>query len=123
MQNKIILLIMPVLVFAAVLVSSCDRRREHIIRYEVTGSASSVDITLNNSKGHSEDYRNITLPYSKTISVTLKEFDLFYAYVAAKNRGSSGYVQCTIYKNDRIVAEDEAWWPYTTASAYATIER
>jgi hypothetical protein len=127
MQNRIktgkFLLAVFAFVFVAVLFSSCDRKKEYTIEYEVTGTAAKADISLNNAEGDLEHYSNVALPYSKSFRIKLKrDYDFFYAAISALSK-SPGTIRCVIYKDGRVFRQDEAtsiYFAYVSASG--TIE-
>ncbi|MDR2192284.1 MAG: MmpS family protein [Endomicrobium sp.] len=115
-------LIAVVFVFAVVLFSSCDRKREFRIKYEVTGTASKADITFWDENGDIEHRTDVRLPYSTEFRVTLKRYDYFYAHLSARNRDSSGEIKCAIYKNGRLVKEEQASGKDAVATVDETFE-
>ncbi|MBI9099143.1 MAG: hypothetical protein JEY91_11730 [Spirochaetaceae bacterium] len=65
------------------------------VKYSVTGTALTVDITIENENGGTSQYSDVAVPWE--YSFTGWEGD--FIYLSAQNQGSSGSVICTIYRN------------------------
>lgn len=81
--------------------------------YEVTGTATAVDITIATPQGGTEQYINVGLP-SK---FTYKGFPGYFLYVSTQNRGESGSVTVTIYVNDIVYKRSTSQGAYAIAEA------
>lgn len=89
---------------------------EYEVEYEIWGTANSVNITLSNSTGGTEQYGNVILP--KTFSYI--KFSADFLYISAQNTGSSGTVnvRCYLYDNLKDSAHSEGAYVIATASYY-----
>jgi len=108
-------------VFALAGLLGCeDDTRTREVRYEVTGSAQSVMITMTNSGGNIEQYSDIAVPWNTSFSVTLKKGgmdEFFFASIMAQNEGESGGVTVRILVDDEVISESSSSGAYTIASA------
>jgi hypothetical protein len=66
------------------------------IKYEIIGTAPTVDITIENSSGGTSQYGPVSLPWTSEFTVSVKSSN-FFAYLSAQNNSSSGSVTCNIY--------------------------
>jgi len=85
----------------------------YTIQYKITGTASLVDITLNNSSGGTEQYSNVPVP--KTYSY--KYFEDSFLYISAQNQGQSGTVTASIYYKDKLFKTSTSSGAYVIATA------
>ena len=94
------------------------------IKYEVTGTASSVSITLTNENGGTEQYSNVRLPGSYAFSVPIKRgsFNYYHALIMAQNDGSRGDVTVTIYVNGKKFRTATSSGAYVIASTDVAVE-
>jgi len=71
----------------------------YYVKYSVTGTASTVNITIENESGGTSQYSDVTLPweYSFKAYAGTGTYDYLFVYVSAQNQGSSGSVTATIY--------------------------
>jgi len=94
------------------------------IKYEVTGTASSVSITLANPSGGTEQYSNVSLPgsYSFSIPIQRGSFNYYHAYISAQNMGSRGDVTVTIYINGNKFRTATSSGAYVIATADGAVE-
>ena len=83
------------------------------VEYRVTGSATSVSITLSNASENTEQYSNISLPYSYIFDSASGNF----LYISAQNQGSSGSVTSTIYVDGDVFETATSSGEYVIASA------
>jgi len=83
------------------------------VKYQVTGSASTVSLTLNNATGGTEQIASATLPWSESFTVQKGDF----LYVSAQNNGSSGSVTATVYVNNRVLQTATSTGAYVIATA------
>jgi hypothetical protein len=119
---------------AALFVFSCDDEsisralgepvsHTYTIKYEITGTASSVSITMENSGGNTEQFSSVSLPWSTAFTVTLNDkYDWFFVYVSAQNNGSSGAVTATIYKDNHVLETATSSGAYVIATASGSID-
>lgn len=71
------------------LLTSCEielNEKTYKVKYEVTGSADMVDITMSNAGGDTEQLDNVTLPWSKSFTVTVKRYHHFFPVFLHKIR-------------------------------------
>jgi len=78
------------------------------VTYEISGSASSVSITLSNAQGGTEqgEYK---VPFRKTYTMDRGAF----AYISAQNQGEFGTVTC------KILVGSTVWKESTSTGAYS----
>jgi len=87
------------------------------VRYEVTGSAESVNITYENLNGGISQVTGMPLPWSMTISGDPGD----YVYLSAFNQGETGSVTVTIYKNGDVFKRASSEGSHVTASVSGTL--
>jgi len=87
------------------------------IEYKITGTASSVDVTLSNASGGTEQFSNVALP--KTYSY--KNFYDNFVYISAQNQGSSGSVTVTIFHRGSQYRTSTSSGAYVIATASGSI--
>jgi len=82
--------------------------------YELTGSARSVDITLNNASGGIEQYSQISLPQT----IIYESFTDEFVYVSMQNCGGRDWdwIRATIYVNGKAIKSS------TSIGAYVIVE-
>jgi hypothetical protein len=85
------------------------------VEYEITGSARSVDVTLNNATGGTEQYSDVPVPYEYTYSNFTDDF----LYVSAQNNGELGSVTVSIYRNGSKIKAASSSGAYVIATASA----
>ena len=83
------------------------------VEYKVTGSATSVNVTLSNASENTEQYSNRSVPYSYTFDSVAGNF----LYISAQNQGSSGSVTSTIYVNGDVFETATSSGAYVIATA------
>jgi len=83
------------------------------VEYKITGTASQVDVTLNNATGGTEQYDNVSIPHTYTFDT----FSDWFLYISAQNQGEYGSVTVTIYLNGEIVATSTSSGAYVIATA------
>ena len=79
--------------------------------YSITGTAPSVDVTLENDSGGTEQHSDVVNPI---YSFWMQPGD--FVYISARNNGNSGTVTCTIMSNDRRVATSTSTGAYVSAT-------
>jgi hypothetical protein len=87
------------------------------VRYEVSGTAQSVDITYENNNGGISQLTGIPLPWSITFSGDPGD----YVYLAATNRGETGSITVTIHRNGKVFKRASSEGAYVTASVSGTL--
>jgi uncharacterized repeat protein (TIGR02543 family) len=83
------------------------------VEYKITGTASQVDVTLNNATGGTEQYDNVSVPHSYSFDT----FSDWFLYISAQNQGEYGSVTVTIYLNGEVVATSTSSGAYVIATA------
>jgi hypothetical protein len=83
------------------------------VLYRITGTASSVDVTLSNATGGTEQYSNVYLP---------KEYSYYsfsddFVYISAQNQGEYGTVTVSIYVNGNLFKTSTSSGAYVIATA------
>ena len=86
---------------------------EYEIRYTVTGTASTVNVTLNNSGGNTEQYSDVSVP----AEYAYETFDDWFFYISAQNQGETGSVTVRIYYRDDLIEEATSSGAYVIATA------
>ena len=83
------------------------------VKYEVTGSASSVSLTLNNATRGTEQIDSAPLPWARSFTVQKGAF----LYVSAQNNGSSGSITASVYVNNNLLQTVTSSGAYVIATA------
>lgn len=83
------------------------------VEYKITGSASRVDVTLNNASGGTSQYTDVSVPHSYRFDT----FSDWFLYISAQNQGEYGSVTVTIYLNGEVVATSTSSGAYVIATA------
>jgi uncharacterized repeat protein (TIGR02543 family) len=81
--------------------------------YRITGTASSVDVTLNNPTGGTEQYSNVPLPKEYSYS----SFSDDFVYISAQNQGEYGTVTVSIYVDGVLFKTSSSSGAYVIATA------
>jgi hypothetical protein len=81
--------------------------------YEITGSARSASVTLANRSGGTEQYGNVSIPWSYTD----KSFSERFLYVSAQNQGDRGTITVSIYVNGKLFKTSSSSGAYVIATA------
>lgn len=87
------------------------------VRYEVTGTAESVDITYENLNGGISQVTGLPLSWSITITGNVGD----YVYLSAFNRGDSGNITVTIYDDGDVFRRATSEGGHVTASVSGTL--
>jgi len=87
------------------------------IEYKISGTASSVDVTLNNSNGGTEQYDNVSVPHT----YSYKNFNDDFVYISAQNQGESGSVTVKIYHRGTLFKSSTSSGAYVIATASGSI--
>jgi crotonobetainyl-CoA:carnitine CoA-transferase CaiB-like acyl-CoA transferase len=88
----------------------------HSIRYEVTGSASSVSVTYQNEQGGTSQQAAVPIPFSYSFTANAGAF----LYISAQNQGADGAETCTIYIDGVAVKSGTSSGAYTICQASGT---
>ena len=89
------------------------------VKYEITGSASHVSVTMEWSDGNTRQYANVAVP--ATYEFRSWGYDGF-VYLSAQNNGASGSVTCNIYHRDKLFKTATSYGGYTIATASGSIK-
>jgi len=91
---------------------------EYKVEYKISGTATSVSVTLSNPTGGTEQYSDVILP--KVYSY--KYFSDNFLYISAQNNGSSGTVNVKCYYKGVLKdsAHSEGAYVIATASYYVS---
>ncbi|MDR1417263.1 MAG: hypothetical protein LBJ57_07605 [Prevotellaceae bacterium] len=89
------------------------------IKYEITGSARRVDVTMEWSDGSTRQYSNVSVP--ATYEFKSWGYDGF-VYLSAQNDGVSGSVTCNIYHRDNLFKTATSYGEYSIATASGSIK-
>lgn len=89
------------------------------IKYEVTGSAKSVDITMHWGDGNTYQYSNVGVPCAYEAKSWGNES---FVYISAQNNGSTGSVTCNIYHRDKLFKTATSSGAYVIATASGSIK-
>ena len=87
------------------------------VKYEVTGTATAVDLTIENDNGGTSQYSDQATPW--TYSFTGYPGD--FIYVSAQNQGDSGTVTATIYIDGEVYKTSTSDGAYVIATASGSI--
>lgn len=83
------------------------------VEYEITGTASTVFVTITNATGGTEQFSDVPVPHT----YTFEEYTYWYLYISARNEGDAGSVTVTIYVDGQVVATSTSSGAYVTATA------
>lgn len=89
-----------------------------MVIYTVTGSASSVDLTIENESGNTEQHSEVDLPYQKSFRTEPGQF----VYVSAQNNDESGSVECKITVDGRTLETASSSGAYVIASCGGLVD-
>jgi hypothetical protein len=95
-----------------------ESMRTFNVEYEVTGSAKSVSITMQNATGGTEQKSNEPLPFKSSFTAKNGTF----VYISAQNDGESGNVTATIKVNGNVFQTSTSTGAYVIASASGSVQ-
>lgn len=83
------------------------------VSYEVTGTASSVDVTLSDAAGSAQHYADIAVPHT----FSYPSFRADFVYISAQSNEAHGSVTVSIYVNGRLfkTASSSGFTPATVS--------
>jgi hypothetical protein len=84
-----------------------------IVKYEITGTASEVNVTLTNATGGTEQYSDVSVPHTYTFD----DYTHWFLYISAQNQGESGSITATVYLNGEVVNTATSEGAYVIATA------
>ncbi|OJJ20209.1 hypothetical protein BKI52_17215 [marine bacterium AO1-C] len=88
------------------------------LRYEVSGTASTVDITYRDYSGSTVQFTDVSLPHTITYDFVTSDF----AYISAQNNGESGTVSVKVYYEDRFKDGATSAGAFVIATASAGLD-
>jgi len=83
------------------------------VKYEVTGTASSVNITIENAQGGTEQYNDVGMGSNYSYA----SFPGNFLYISAQNQGVSGTVTVNIYYEGQLIKTSTSSGGYAIATA------
>jgi len=89
-------------------------REPRDVRYQVTGTATHVSVTLRNNQGNTEQYSDRPVPYSYMLNASKGQF----LYISAQNSsGYSGSVKTDIYVEGNLYQTSKSVGKHVIATA------
>ncbi len=106
------------------LLFSCSNPTEpeektYSVKYEVTGTARIVSITIENEGGGISQFSDVSVPW--TYSFPNKKKEGTFVYVSAQNQGDTGTVTATIYRDGKVFKTSTSSGAYVIATASGTL--
>lgn len=83
------------------------------ITYEITGTATLVDVTLNNATGGTEQYDDVSVPHTYSYA----DFTDSFLYISAQNQNATGSVTVSIYRHNVLFKTATSSGAYVIATA------
>ena len=119
MENKPMYSLMRklLLFFLIALFVSCFSDGGRIILFEVTGSATSFDVTITKPDGNSTQYNSVV----SGASWEFKGFPGDYVYMSGKNRTNQGNVEVSISVDGATFMADDSSGAYALASVHGNL--
>lgn len=97
------------------------------VKYVVSGTASTVDLTIENSSGGTSQYSDKTLPWEYEFTVSVSKYNSAFVYVSDQNNSSSGSVTSKIYEKKStedsysLFKTSTSTGSYVIASSYGSL--
>ncbi len=109
----------PIAVIPLLLFLACSNPFDTSIavRYEVTGSADTANITYENNSGGISQVTNVPLPWSTAFSGDPED----YVYLSAQNQGETGSITVTIFKDGEVFKRATSEGSFVIASVSGTL--
>lgn len=108
------------LIAAVFLFCSCNiiepESKDRTIIYTISGTAPSVDITMSNAGGGTEQFSGVSIPWSRTFGAKKDDF----LYISAQNNGDAGSVSVEIFVNGSKIKSAFSSGAYVIATASGT---
>lgn len=95
---------------------SFELPRDVTVKYEITGTAKTANITIRLPTGVYDILAEALLPWERTITVDMRELPSFEAAITAQNKQDSGSVTATVYVDGKVLKTA------TNSGAYATVD-
>jgi hypothetical protein len=104
--------------FVLPIISSCEGfLGEYTMKYTVTGTASTVNITISGKNESTEQFSNVLLPWEYSFT----GYDGDFVYVSAQNNGSTGTVTVKIFRSGNEMKTATSSGAYVIATASGSI--
>lgn len=87
------------------------------VKYSVTGTAKSVNITMTNSNGDTSQFSKVAVPWERSFRGVAGDF----VYISAQNNGEEGTVITTIYKNEEIFKTSKSSGGYVISTSSGSL--
>jgi hypothetical protein len=113
-RTGILVRIFAILSILLVAGASMACHQNDVVRYEVTGNADSVDITVYTDTGGTEQYNDVGVPWRMEYG----GFSESYVYIYAHNNGDYGTINIFIYVNGKLFRSATSSGPYCYAVVY-----
>lgn len=110
--------LIPIVLFVFAL-ASCDNPLDSSInvKYKVTGTADTVDVTYENSDGGTSQESDVSVPWSYSFTGEPGDF----VYISAQNQGQTGTVTVTIYTDGDVFKTSTSEGAYVIATASGSL--
>jgi len=107
------------MLIAMLLLLNCDNPLDSSIdvKYKVTGTAETVDITYENRDGGTSQEADVEVPWSYSFTGHPGDF----VYISAQNQGSTGTVTVTILTDGDVVKTSTSEGAYVIATAHGSL--
>ncbi len=101
---------------------SCDQTEEKEIEDRVTCTTGQVDITLSNKNENTEQYNNVSTPWTYSFTIKLNPDEYQFVYVSAQNQQSSGTVVSEIRVDGSSFKKSTSTGGYVIATSSGSVE-
>lgn len=91
--------------------------KNYEVKYEISGTATTVDITYTNSTGGTSQLSDVSVPWTLTFRRDEGEF----VYVSAQNQNDTGSVTATIYRDGSTLQTSTSSGAYVIATASGSL--
>ncbi|MBF9018410.1 MULTISPECIES: MmpS family transport accessory protein [unclassified Oceanispirochaeta] len=108
MKKLMILLCLSIILFAG-----CDILTPPQVEYEISGTATSVNITYSNASEGTSQVSDVSVPWTYSFESTTGNF----LYVSAQNQNDSGSLTATIYVDGDVYKTSTSSGAYVIATA------
>ena len=127
MKKKLILVLLGILIFVALTGCYLDSTNSDLptysyskdIKYSVSGTASTEDITMSNKDDNTEQKDDVSVPWSYSFTKTDSEYQ--FLYISAQNQHDSGTVTVKILIDGETVETATSEGAYVIATASTSI--
>ena len=87
------------------------------VKYEVTGTTTTVDITMENEDGGVSQYSDVSVPWS----YEFRRIEDSFVYISAQNQQASGSVIVKIYTDGSVFKSSTSSGAYVIATASGSL--